>query len=74
MTQQGNPDQTQEETYNVIKEEDPPPAFALTELDQKILSMTDEEYQPHSWGNLRQLIGEAKMPPHIVRTYPKQEI
>jgi hypothetical protein len=31
-------------------------AFPLSDLDRKILSMTDDEYQPHTWENLQQLI------------------
>ena len=31
-------------------------AFPLTDLDRKILSMTDEEYTPHTWENLKEII------------------
>jgi len=37
---------------------DPPqPApFNLTELDRKVLSLTDEEFVPHDWENLKDII------------------
>lgn len=38
--------------------QDVPPPFNLTELDHRILAQTDEEFQPHTWDELRQIIGE----------------
>ena len=34
-----------------------PLPFNLTDLDRKILSQTDEEYEPHSWEELKRIIG-----------------
>lgn len=38
--------------------QDAPPPFNLTELDHQILAQTDEEFQPHTWDELRHIIGE----------------
>jgi len=35
-----------------------PPAFNLTPLDHQLLAMTDEEFIPHSWDDLRDIIGK----------------
>lgn len=34
-----------------------PAPFNLTAVDRQILSMTDEEFVPHDWENLKELIG-----------------
>lgn len=34
------------------------PAFNLTELDHKLLAMTDEEYVYHDWEDLKSIIGK----------------
>ena len=34
------------------------PAFNLTELDHQLLSMTDDEFVPHDWDELRDIIGQ----------------
>lgn len=33
--------------------------FHLTALDHQLLAMTDEEYVPHDWADLRDIIGEC---------------
>lgn len=33
------------------------PAFNLTALDRQLLAMTDEEFVPHDWNELRDIIG-----------------
>ncbi|KAI9043878.1 GIG1 family protein [Aspergillus affinis] len=33
-----------------------PPAFNLTEVDRKVLSQTDEEFEYHSWDELKSII------------------
>ena len=33
--------------------------FNLTDLEREILDQTDEEYVPHSWEELKQIIGMA---------------
>ena len=35
-----------------------PTPFHLTALDHQLLAMTDEEYVPHDWADLRDIIGE----------------
>jgi len=51
-------------------DESKPLPFALTELDRKILSMTDEEYTPHDWDSIKAIIRKAPFisqilqPPH----------
>lgn len=35
-----------------------PPPFHLTDVDRQVLSQTDEEFIPHDWDNLRDIIGE----------------
>ncbi|KAF2834562.1 hypothetical protein M501DRAFT_943939 [Patellaria atrata CBS 101060] len=35
--------------------------FKLTALDRAILSQTDEEFQPHTWENLKTLIAENRL-------------
>jgi hypothetical protein len=32
--------------------------FPLTDVDKWVLSQTDEEYQYHTWDDLKQIIGE----------------
>ena len=31
--------------------------FPLTETDRHILSLTDEQYKPHGWDDLKDIIG-----------------
>lgn len=31
--------------------------FNLTDRDRKILSLTEEEFHPHTWDELKQIIG-----------------
>ena len=38
-----------------------PPAFNLTPLDHQLLAMKDEDFIPHSWDDLRDIIGESEM-------------
>jgi hypothetical protein len=33
--------------------------FPLTDVDRLVLSQTDEEYTPHTWDGLRELLGTA---------------
>jgi hypothetical protein len=35
------------------------PAFNLTDLDRKLLAMTDEEFVHHDWEELKSIIGES---------------
>lgn len=35
----------------------PPPAFNLTELDHKLLAMSDADFVPHDWADLKDIIG-----------------
>ena len=37
------------------------PPFALTAIDWKQLNLNDDEYTPHSWENLRHLIGTGQL-------------
>lgn len=37
-----------------------PPAFNLTPLDHQLLAMKDEDFIPHSWDDLRDIIGESE--------------
>ena len=37
--------------------------FSLTALDHQLLAMKDEEFVPHDWNNLREIIGESKTDP-----------
>ncbi|KAL1847199.1 hypothetical protein Plec18167_002042 [Paecilomyces lecythidis] len=51
-----------------------PAPFNLTSVDRQILSMTDEEYVPHDWENLKELItrnalDELKRKPSDLRRY-----
>ncbi|GAD96182.1 hypothetical protein NFIA_089260 [Paecilomyces variotii No. 5] len=51
-----------------------PAPFNLTSVDRQILSMTDEEYVPHDWENLKELIArnaldELKRKPSDLRRY-----
>jgi hypothetical protein len=41
-----------------LEPQDVPPAFPLTETDRWVLSQTDEEYQAHTWEELKQIISE----------------
>lgn len=34
------------------------PPFALTERDKWLLSISDDEFTPHSWDSLKHIIGE----------------
>ncbi|KAJ5585573.1 uncharacterized protein N7459_005373 [Penicillium hispanicum] len=50
------------------------PAFNLTELDRQLLTMTDEEFVPHNWNELRDIIarndlGALKRRPSDLRRY-----
>jgi hypothetical protein len=38
--------------------QDAPLPFNLTDLDRQILAQTDEEFHPHSWDELKQIIGK----------------
>ena len=35
--------------------------FPLTEVDRWVLSQTDDEFQLHSWDELKQIIGERQV-------------
>lgn len=37
------------------------PAFNLTELDHKLLAMTDEEFVCHDWEDLKSIIGKCTL-------------
>ena len=37
----------------------PQTAFNLTPLDHQLLAMKDEDYVPHDWDELRDIIGES---------------
>ncbi|KGO77538.1 Protein of unknown function DUF3605 [Penicillium italicum] len=37
------------------------PAFNLTELDRKLLAMTDEEFVHHDWEDLKRIIGKCAL-------------
>jgi len=54
---------TQEELEQHDKEklDKQPPPFPLTERDKWLLSISDDEFTPHSWDNLKQIIGEQEM-------------
>ncbi len=41
---------------------DPSP-FPLTTVDRAVLAMTDEEFHPHTWDELKQIIGLCYCPP-----------
>ncbi|KAJ5508189.1 hypothetical protein N7527_010332 [Penicillium freii] len=50
------------------------PAFNLTELDHKLLAMTDEEFVYHDWEDLKSIIarndlGALKRKPSVLRRY-----
>lgn len=45
-----------------------PPAFNLTELDHKLLAMTDEEFVYHDWEDLKSIIGKCS---HVLQFYPR---
>ena len=34
------------------------PSFPLTEKDHQVLCQTDEQFKPHTWGELTQIIGK----------------
>ena len=38
--------------------QDAPLPFNLTDLDRQILAQTDEQFEPHTWDELRQIIGK----------------
>lgn len=44
-----------DEKNGPLKEEEFP--FPLTSVDRYNLSITDAEYQPHTWAELKQIIG-----------------
>jgi len=49
-----------EERNNVVSKEEEYP-FPLTDVDRHNLSITDAEFKPHTWAELKQVIGaEAK--------------
>jgi hypothetical protein len=33
------------------------PAFNLTDTDREVLAMTDDQFVPHDWDNLKDIIG-----------------
>ncbi|EHY60640.1 hypothetical protein ABEF92_001553 [Exophiala dermatitidis] len=35
-----------------------PPPFPLTDVDRAVLAMSDDEFQPHTWEELKQIIAE----------------
>lgn len=35
--------------------------FPLTSVDRYILSLTDEQYQPHTWNELKQIVAENRL-------------
>lgn len=39
-----------------------PPAFNLTDTDREVLAMTDEQFVPHDWDNLKDIIGMRSRP------------
>ena len=39
------------------QDEDETPAFQLTDKDRQNLARRDEDFQPHTWENLKQIIG-----------------
>lgn len=41
----------------MVKGEEAPP-FHLTERDKWLLSITDEEFTPHTWEDLKEIIGK----------------
>lgn len=41
-----------------VKDEEAPP-FHLTERDKWLLSITDEEFTPHTWDDLKEIIGQT---------------
>lgn len=43
-----------------IGSQDAPLPFNLTPLDRMVLSQTDEEYQAHTWEELKQIIGRLE--------------
>ena len=38
---------------------DAPLPFNLTKLDREILAQTDEQFEPHTWEELKQIIGRC---------------
>lgn len=42
-----------------IGAQEAPLPFNLTDLDRQILAQTDEEFHPHSWDELKQIIGKS---------------
>ncbi|ETI20437.1 hypothetical protein G647_08472 [Cladophialophora carrionii CBS 160.54] len=56
--------------------ENTPSPFALTAVDRAVLAMTDEEFRPHTWDELKQIIAEhnlsvLKRRPSDLRRYMK---
>ena len=43
--------------------DDPPSPFPLTAVDRSVLAMTDEEFHPHTWEELKQIIGVCSWRP-----------
>ncbi|GAA5230629.1 hypothetical protein GCM10025794_33870 [Massilia kyonggiensis] len=43
-----------------------PPAFNLTDTDREVLAMTDDQFVPHDWDNLKDIIG-MRSRPYLVR-------
>ena len=37
------------------------PAFNLTEKDRENLARKDEDFEPHTWDNLKQIIGTVNL-------------
>lgn len=44
------------------QDEEDIPAFELTEKDCQNLARKDEDFQPHTWENLKQIIGNLTPP------------
>jgi hypothetical protein len=36
--------------------------FPLTAVDRSVLAMTDEDFHPHTWNELKQIIGVCSWP------------
>lgn len=41
------------------QDEETPPAFDLTDKDRENLARTDEQFEPHTWENLKEIIGNS---------------
>ncbi|KIW62722.1 hypothetical protein PV04_10865 [Phialophora macrospora] len=45
-----------------------PSPFALTAVDRAVLAMTDEEFHPHTWDELKQIIAEHNL--SVLKRWP----